>query len=584
MAIAPEPLDHIELANAQCVSRHACRFLVVGLLCLGALLRFVALDQYPLPAHQDELSDIYDGYCIATTGADRAGDPWPIIIRGMGPGDYHPGLYAYLAGLSTRALGLSVWAGRLPAAIAGVLTLFLVFLVARRMLGDRLAIIALLFLVFQPAHTLYSRQAHTGGCLPPLFAVLIVYLLQRAIDALRHSGRQEAFAWVVATGFMVGFSTNAYGASRLSGLLFAIVCTGFIVCTGGVRHGAWRRTLGMVGVLTLSVALGASPQLYAAIKDPSLFFARAANVVPPLAYGPRWWLHKTMLALGANLNPQHLFWSFGEHSLLTIARLSLVSLPFLYVGIAVATIRLVLRPRAAYFLLILATAISLAPAVTSNPNPHPLRASGVWALYPIFAALGAGALGQGALWIWRRVRARAMPHESIQTPYLRVQSVGARALAVCIVASGVWNVARYLDRPELHGPDAQFHLYTLAKWMERHSSAYDRVYVDVPGLFPYLYFAVYTHMPPDEFRSVPRELTVTAHGWEHYNRFGKYFFTTRLQADEDWVKSRKDERWLLVTAEGDIVHYGIEHQPERLTLGTEKAATRSSSVPLPQQE
>ncbi len=97
---------------------------IVGMvLCVGFLLRFVALDRLPLPAHQDELSDIYDGYCIAMTGADRAGDPWPIIIRGMGPGDYHPGLYAYLAGASTRLFGLSVWAGRLPAVMAGMLTL-----------------------------------------------------------------------------------------------------------------------------------------------------------------------------------------------------------------------------------------------------------------------------------------------------------------------------------------------------------------------------------------------------------------------------------------------------------------------------
>ena len=49
---------------------------IVGLvLCVGFLLRFIALDRLPLPAHQDELSDIYDGYCIAMTGADRAGDP-----------------------------------------------------------------------------------------------------------------------------------------------------------------------------------------------------------------------------------------------------------------------------------------------------------------------------------------------------------------------------------------------------------------------------------------------------------------------------------------------------------------------------
>lgn len=177
-----------------------------------------------------------------------------------------------------------------------------------------------------------------------------------------------------------------------------------------------------------------------------------------------------------------------------------------------------------------------------------------------------------------------MSHEPIQTPHPRMQTVGAIALAVCIAASGVWNVARYLDRPELHGPDAQFHLRSVATWLKENGAEYDRVYIDVPGLFPYLYLVVYTGMAPNEFRSAPREFTVTARGWEQYSRFGRYFFTTRLQADEDWVRSSRDERWLLLTAEGEIVRYGAELEPERLTLRTESAAPRTSAIPQPPRE
>ena len=50
------------------------KFAVIGLLAVGAFLRFYQLDQYPLGVHQDELSNIYDGYSLAQTGADRFGD------------------------------------------------------------------------------------------------------------------------------------------------------------------------------------------------------------------------------------------------------------------------------------------------------------------------------------------------------------------------------------------------------------------------------------------------------------------------------------------------------------------------------
>ena len=52
-----------------------------------------ALDQYPLGAHQDELSNIYGGYSISETGANRFGDRYPLLVRGFGERDYRPALH-----------------------------------------------------------------------------------------------------------------------------------------------------------------------------------------------------------------------------------------------------------------------------------------------------------------------------------------------------------------------------------------------------------------------------------------------------------------------------------------------------------
>jgi len=148
-------------------AQHGYVWLVVSIIVVACALRFVALDRYPLPVHQDELSNIYDGYSIAQTGADRAGTRFPIIVRGMGPGDYRPAMYAYFAAATTGLFGFSTWAGRLPAALLGSLTVVLIFLAARSLFGKRGAVIALVLATFSPILIQYGRQAHEGACLPP---------------------------------------------------------------------------------------------------------------------------------------------------------------------------------------------------------------------------------------------------------------------------------------------------------------------------------------------------------------------------------------------------------------------------------
>ncbi|MBU0716630.1 MAG: glycosyltransferase family 39 protein, partial [Planctomycetes bacterium] len=255
---------------------------VVLIVIIAGTLRFAALDQYPLPIHQDELSDTYDGYSVASTGADRSGDRWPIIVRGMGPGDYHPGLYVYLAAITTGLAGFSVWSGRLPAAIAGMLTVLLVYAVARRTLGRRGALLALAFVAFSPVHILYSRQAHTGGCLPPLFIILVVYLLLRLFNGSNEKRTGPAtWWWAIAAGLVVGLFTSAYGAARLSALLLAMLGAGLIVVQFGLRQRDWRRMAITLGLFASAVTVGALPQLYAMVAQPEEYFARASNVLLP---------------------------------------------------------------------------------------------------------------------------------------------------------------------------------------------------------------------------------------------------------------------------------------------------------------
>lgn len=145
---------------------HIRRLAVMALLVLGAFVRLYQLDQYPLGVHQDELSNIYDGWSLAETGADRFGDRFPAVVRAFGERDYRPALYAWLAAIPQRFTGFSVVAGRLPAAVLGIASLLLIYAFARDMRGDDYAVLALLFAALSPLHIQFSRVAHEGGILP----------------------------------------------------------------------------------------------------------------------------------------------------------------------------------------------------------------------------------------------------------------------------------------------------------------------------------------------------------------------------------------------------------------------------------
>ncbi len=527
------------------------RATVVSSLLAAAALRLVALDRYPTPLHQDELSDIYDGYSIATTGADRAGDAWPILLRGMGPGDYHPGLYAYLAAASTWFGGFSVWWGRLPAALAGIATVWFVYATARRLLGDAGGRLALAFITFSPIHIQYSRQAHQGACLVPLFVILCTYTCIRAFDRLRSNNRSSPWFSIFLCGFTLGFSTNCYAGQRLTALLFVFLTLAMIFGTATANRRGWRGAIGVATAFILAVAVGAAPQLYAVASEPTHFFARGETTFLRFANGPRWWLETLSANLIANLDPRYLFLSFGEYHVLSIARLGVVMLPFLYVGLLACCALPFLRRNMNLVVIPAAIVFSLLPGLATEGQPSPMRTSGVWALYPIVAAQGAIVLHGLLIGALPFIRRSPLPYG---------RGLAPACILLAISVNGVWDVQRYLASPSMHAQAAQPQFRVLGDWVREHGAGYDRIYVAADGLFGHLYLAAFSGMSSSEYRAATHDGAVSGLGWDKHTRFGRFFFQPYGRAVEDWSASPQTERWLVLTAEGPLA----EFHPRRL--------------------
>lgn len=134
------------------------RLLFIALV-LGVVLRLLFLSSNPPHLTPDEASLGYNAYSILKTGRDEYGNLLPVIFKSFG--DYKPGLYIYLTVPFVGVLGLNEWAVRLPSALAGVVAIYLLYLIAKELFPERkyLPSVSALLLAIAPWHIHFSRGA-----------------------------------------------------------------------------------------------------------------------------------------------------------------------------------------------------------------------------------------------------------------------------------------------------------------------------------------------------------------------------------------------------------------------------------------
>lgn len=459
------------------------------LLTAGALLRLVALDRIPLGVQQDELSNIYDGYSILKTGADRFGDRFPVIVRGFGENDYRPALYPWLTVLPQAVTGFSVAAGRLPSAIMGIASLVLIFLLGRRMLGDQFALAALLFATFSPIHLVYSRLAHEGAILPAFFMILVLFLWDRAA-AEGYTARR-----MLVLGFVTGLSANAYQASKLTAFLLAV----FILLDVAIRSDNRLRNLAAFVVAALA---GALPQIIALVEQTDRFFARARvlsiSAANPFAYVSEllgnYWIH---------LAPGYLF-APGSIFDLSVARLLSVELPFFYLGVlGLWRLRGERQTRTTWHIYV-ASAIAILPGAITVGSPNALRASGFIVLSPFFSA---GGLLLIASWI--------------RTERLRRQVYVPLAVGLVLVNAAVlvhWYATSWVYKEAFY----QKVVVDAAKKVGEYKSSFDQVIIERYGTQEYIYYVSFAPIAPRDFQRGPRSHYST--GMDEFTAIGPLRF------------------------------------------------------------
>ena len=104
------------------------KIILIVILVLSAVLRLYSLDEFPSGLNADEAAIGYNAYSLLRTGRDEHGNAWPIVFKSFG--DYKPGGYFYLVVPLVKIIGLNILAVRLPSALLGVLSVWLIYVLA----------------------------------------------------------------------------------------------------------------------------------------------------------------------------------------------------------------------------------------------------------------------------------------------------------------------------------------------------------------------------------------------------------------------------------------------------------------------
>lgn len=427
-------------------------------LLLGVSLgvRVVGLQGNPNGLWTDEAANGYFSYCWLETGRGPSGAILPLFSQSLG--DNNESLYRFLTVPSIAVFGMTAIAVRLPAALAGTLTVWSLQRVTSVWFGQVAGWVAAWLLALSPWHLQFSR-ASFRTILLPLLVLLGLQAFQRGItDRPRR---------LLLSGLLFGLALYSYSAGRV----FVPILVGGLCLLFWPELQERRRYAAGFAMVFGAILLLLLPFW---VSSPGLARAESVRVE---SWG------QGLLNYLSYYDPTFLFFEGDDnlrHSLKGFGQLHRLEILTLLLGLtAMATERW--RPHAV--LLVWLLAFPVAAAVAVEPQ-HALR-SFVGA--PIFAMISG--VGLGAL------------HQQVGRPRVRIAVLGAFAVAL-VVSAGLW-VKAYFGSYRVYGAPAWKYGFEEALQSAEEMSSPCLV-MSNELMAPHLFYLFYRRVDPEIFRASPR--------------------------------------------------------------------------------
>lgn len=180
----------------------------------------------------------YQAYSILKTGKDYSGQRWPLSFHSIA--DWRTPLFLYSTAPFVAVFGLNEWGVRLPAAIFGILTLPVFFLLVRKLFKkDEIALLGTFFLSISIWHLQYSRASFE---VTQMLFLLIggIYLFLKGM---------EKWPYLLLADLFLALSPYSYNTAKLFLPVLVVI---LIFCfSREIKKIAWKKLVlvGMVFVL-----------------------------------------------------------------------------------------------------------------------------------------------------------------------------------------------------------------------------------------------------------------------------------------------------------------------------------------------
>lgn len=520
---------------------------IIAIIILAGLIRLPALDKYPAGLNADEAAIGYNDYSLLQTGKDEHGASWPLVFRSFD--DYKPPVYFYLALPFVKFMGPTVWAVRLPSAILGILSIYLIYLLVLEIFADEkhgrlLALLSALMLTVSPWHIHFSRGGWEVNA--SLFFILLGLI-----------GLFKALKGRVGYLFLFGISSviamYTYHSTRivLPLLSISIVIVYFKDFFKLFSKKNYKTTL-VALVVSLVLILPLAGQMLSKQGQ-----ARFSGVSVFSDQGPLWQalqlrrehgaesgslyvklIHNRYLSYTlrftknylSHYSPRFLFITGDEIARSKVPGMGqslLFLLPFYAIGI-LALLRLDSKGKKIFLLWFLFA--PLAAALTFQ-SPHALRAQNMSVPLAVITALG------------------------VMAVYLYIEKYSKHIvrLLICLFFVGLaYDFGYYLHEYYLHYPKElpyawQYGFDQIASYVKQNYSKYDHIIITDRYDQPYILMAFYLQYPPAKLQS---QLVMTPRdkfGFSTVREFDKFQFR-KINFDQD----RKIKNALIISADEPV--------------------------------
>ncbi len=491
-------------------------------LCLGAFLRIYKLGTIPGGFFRDEAWNGYEAFSLLKAGSDSRGNSFPLFFTQYG--DIHfSSIYIYASIFFICTFGLNAFAVRLPAAVFGILTIWMTYLCVKEFLGKPIALITALLVAVSPWHIQFSRLAFRAITLP-FFFLLAVYLLKKGLTDKKY---------IYWGGAALGITMYTYSSANLFVPLFL---PGFLLIYGRTLYKRKKETVSELLIFAVIafpvISHGLTPEgrkhfkggTYIGdrfhVRDIEQFLVRKIGYFSPAF----------LFVSGQADSPWPSPWKFGQ--------LYFFEFPLILIGLYV----FISRRTKEHILFLFWLFIYPVTAALTDAYFHSLRTITV---IPIFQVLAA----QGAYSLFRFIRDR--PKKWFVPGY-----------AFCVLA--LFNIGYFarsylIKYPQNSAPALQYGYRDAIDFIESIRTEDDIIKVSDRLSLSYIFILFYTKYDPAEYMNAPFHLSTFGSKYPAYGRIGNYFFSPQSSAEKDnftgrhfsLSKPRRREHWSVLKT----IHY-----------------------------